>query len=118
MSGKFDMINNDTYRAACEIGADFCRAIQIVDCEDNIRDLSGYTSKLEVRSAPDGSVVFAPTVVFSDGVLEATAPSSVTRQLTPGMYLYDWIITSSPPDGAKTERVLEGRFQITSRITQ
>ena len=119
MSGKFDMVNNDCYRAACEIGADFYRAIQICDCEDVPRNLLGYTGKLEVRASPTEAVIFAPTVEVDEdmGLVTATAASSVTEDLPAGMYYYDWIITSSPPDGAKVERILEGRFQITTRIT-
>lgn len=120
MSAKFDMVNTDRYRAACEIGTSWYKAFILKDeCTGHTRSLIGYTSKMQVRATPGGTVVFEPTVnvIGSAGMVEARAGSEITEDLPAGMYYYDWIIISAPPDGSLVERVLEGKFQITDRIT-
>jgi hypothetical protein len=120
MSAKFDMVNCDSYRAACEIGADFYRGfvLTILDSEGVrvVRPLTGYTSKLQVKSVSGGTAILTPTmtVTATEGKVEARALASVTAGLTAGVYKYDWIITS--PTGV-VERILEGRFEISARIT-
>ncbi len=124
MSGKFDMVKCDQYRAACEAGADFFRAMVLKDeCTGAVRDLTGYTAKLQVKTASGGTLILTPTCTVNGptGTVSASATAAVTALLTPGRYAYDWIIGKVPtlPATAWTdvERVLEGKFDVTARIT-
>ena len=99
------------------MGADFYKAIYLKnECTGVVRDLTGYTAKMQVRATVGGTVILTPvmTVTGATGKIEATATGTVTGALTPGLYYYDWIITSP---ASIVERILEGKFQISSRIT-
>ena len=122
MSARFDMANGDHYRCACEMGATWYKAIIIRSANTGqIRDLTGYTSKMEIRPAEvrladPAVVILTPTIVVTgaEGKVESMATATATAALTACLYYYDWIITS--PTGI-VERVLEGTFQVTARIT-
>lgn len=124
MSGKFDFVNTDCYRAALEIGADFYRAIVLRDeCTGTLRNLTGYSSKMQIRATSGGTVILAPTMAIdiATATISASATAAVTALLTSGTYYYDWVIGKVPtlPATAWTEveRVLEGKIAFTGRIT-
>lgn len=77
--------------------------------------LSGHVS-YALPGYPTLSAVWPRSITFDDqhGTMTLRAAASLTNSLTAGMYVYDLIVTDG--DGIIT-RQMEGRFQITSRVT-
>jgi hypothetical protein len=120
MSAKFDFINCDRYRAACEQGATFEKSIVLKSpCTGAVKILTGYTSTMQVRlTAASTSIIAAPAVTITalEGKLTATLTATETGALLPGMYVYDWIITNTST--GEVTRELEGKFEVSARVTR
>ena len=124
MSALFDFINSGRIRRACEKGATF--KWEMTWKEDGVEptDLTGYHITMQVREEYDSESVILELsdangkVVLdeaADGVIKLLVTDEVTATLTPGTYLYDLLIES--PTGEKT-RLLEGKFEISDRVTR
>jgi hypothetical protein len=126
MSAKFDFVNCDRYRQACEQGATFTRQIRIRDqCTGVYRDFTGYTAKMMVKTAVGGTTIIEfnttpatgkGTITISGDTITITATSTITDAKSAGNYYFDLEITAPAP-ASTVERILEGRFQITGSIT-
>ena len=123
MSGRFDMVNNDCYRAALEIGSDFSRSMILRDeCTRIVRDLTGYSARLLLFTEKGGTAIeepeFTNTVVPAEGKITASALTEETATLTAGIVWYEWQIgipgTLTTDPWTAVERILEGKFEISA----
>jgi hypothetical protein len=105
----------------CPQGSTFRRTLTYT--LDNLPiDLSGYSSRLQVRQAyysedPIISLVSGSgiTVGGSAGTIDILISSSATSQLPPGTHVYDLEIVS--PSNI-VDRLIEGTFNVTPEVTR
>ena len=123
MSALYDFINSGKVRRACEIGATFERELVYKADGENATDLTDYSAKMQVRSDFDSDEVVLElstedeTIEFeeAEGLIRLILTDEETAELTAGMYLYDLLLED--PDGKKI-RLLEGKFEISDRVTR
>lgn len=98
-------------------GASFSADIDLVDSNDEIYDLTGYTVASQMRKnyTSSAAVTFVCSTYGANGKIFLTLTSDTTSNIEPGRYLYDVEITS--PGGVKT-RVVEGVVTVTPGITR
>lgn len=98
-------------------GTDFSATIDVLDAEDNVFDLTGYTPAAQMRKnyASSSAVTFTATDNDTLGQITIELTSNTTSQLEPGRYLYDVEITSP---GGTISRVVEGIATVTPGITR
>ena len=123
MSGIFNFENNDLYRAACEQGATFNQVLIIKDDENTLKDLTGYSSSMQVReTAASSSPLVSLSSSADSGIsidtekstITITISASDTADLEPGVYVYDLEVTK---EGVVT-RLLQGDFEVTAEVTR
>ena len=118
MSAVFDMVNSDTYRLACEIGATFKREFVFRDPTTRaLLPIEGYTSaQMQVRPAPGVDTVLdiAAELDAQNSRVICTADAETTADAVAGMYLYDLLLVGP----AATDRVVMGRFEVVEQITE
>lgn len=101
-------------------GATFHKRITILTgmVGSDPRDLTGYTGLLEIRDAPQGTVLFTLstgnnriTMGGSSGILELIISATDTAGLTWNSGVYDLTITAPGPSG-ETDPILFGTFDV------
>lgn len=88
---------------------------------DTAWNLTGYTATMTVRPYAGSPVTtLSATTVNgkvvlggSAGTVAVTVPAAETLPLTPGRYVYDFILNS----GGTVTRLLEGKFVVTAGVT-
>lgn len=100
----------------------FTKNLTWKDENDAVIDLSSYTAKLQVRAAPDGTVLLELTTENGGIAVAATEPNIVltiaaatTAALTWGEASYDLVLVA--PSGTR-RRLLEGRAFVLAGITE
>jgi len=98
-------------------GTDYTTSINLVDADDNIVTLSGYTSSAQMRKTYTSSnaVSFSTVLQSSNGVVGLSLTASQTANIVAGRYVYDVYITS--PSNV-TSRIIEGIITVTPRVTK
>lgn len=103
-------------------GADVAIQIELIDENDNPKDLSNFTVTAYMKKnytstafTEFNSIVADPP---TDGILTLSLTSAQTNALKAGRYVYDVEISFVDPNGNTiVERVLEGRIQLTPSVT-
>ena len=98
-------------------GTDFSAAVDLIDVDGNVFDLTGYSIASQMRKNYTSSVATTFTVSHngSGGQILLFLINIATATIEPGRYLYDVEITS--PGGVKT-RVVEGIVTVTPGMTR
>ena len=109
------------YNFTCEQGATFQRDVEVTNFDDTIRDLSGFTARMQVRrdmeatsalvelTTENGRMSIAGTL----GTLSLSISAADTAALTQGG-IYDLEIV----DGVgAVERLLQGNFNLDENVT-
>lgn len=98
-------------------GADFSAAVDLVDVDGNVFNLTGYSIASQMRKNYNSSaaVTFNASHNGTGGQIQLFLNNSSTATIEPGRYLYDVEITS--PGGVKT-RVVEGIVTVTPGMTR
>lgn len=98
-------------------GTDFSATIDVLDANNDVFDLTGYTPASQMRKnyASASATTFTATDNNTGGQIIIQLTSNTTSQLDPGRYLYDVEITSS---GGEVTRVVEGIATVTPGITR
>jgi hypothetical protein len=116
----------DTYDLTIDQGADWSWTIRWKvgsnERRATLKDTDGYTARMQVRekySSPNALVTLSTEndrIVFgSDGSFQLNLPSSVTEELTPGKYVYDFEAIS--PEGTVT-KLVRGTFRVVAEVTR
>lgn len=105
-----------------EQGATFEYEWSVVDENDAVADLSGYTAKMQIRrSASDTTALLtlstaddSLTIVTATGLVIAHLDDAATLALTWRNAIYDVLLT----DGTDTWRIVEGAVTVTGNVTE
>lgn len=104
-------------------GSDFILKLELVDRNNDVKDLTGYTGVAKAKRSFDAttSVDFSVTVAnpASDGILQLQLTNTQTDAMTPGRYVYDVEIqVQDENDNTIIERILEGQLTVTPSVTR
>jgi len=105
-------------------GADVTIELYLVDKNDAVKNLTGHTlaakMKKNYNSSDSDTTTFTSLVTnATGGVASLTLTNSQTNALKPGRYVYDAELSFIDSSGTTiTERVLEGRIQVTPSVTK
>jgi len=98
-------------------GADFVATIDLVDANNQVFDLTGYSVASQMRKnyAASVAVTFTASHDSSGGQISLSLNSANTANIVPGRYLYDVEVTSP---GGIVDRVVEGIVTVTPGMTR
>jgi predicted flavoprotein YhiN len=98
-------------------GTDYSATIDLVDDNNTIFNLTGYSVRAQVRKsyAATTSYNFTATHNGTSGQIILFMSNGLTQTMEPGRYLYDVEITSP---GNSITRVVEGIVTVTPGITR
>ena len=105
-------------------GADVTIELHLVDKNDAVKNLAGHTLAAKMKknyNSGDSDTIAFTTLVSnaSGGVAALSLTNSQTNSLKPGRYVYDVELSfQDSADNTITERVLEGRIQVTPSVTK
>lgn len=112
-----------TYNIICEQGATLDRTLTLKDSTGSLANLTGFTAKMQVRTA--AAVSGVALELSSDnnrivlggalGTVKLKVSAAVTAALTPNDYVYDLELTA--PNGDVT-RLVEGKFKVKAEVTR
>ena len=109
------------YNFTCEQGSTFSRDIEVTNFDDTVRDLSGFTARMQVRrdieassalvelTTENGRIQIPP----STGTVGLTISAADTAALTQGG-IYDLELIGST---SIVERLLQGNFNLDANVT-
>lgn len=103
-----------------EQGSKFERFITVQDTSGNIRNLTGYTARMQARESISSTTTLfdiSPTVSGMQGLVTIMIPSSVTSEFTWSKGVYDLEIVNTLGDG-EVERILEGGITLSLEVTR
>lgn len=111
------------WNIVCDQRATFTQTFTWRDLDDDLVDLTGYSSALmEVRPAPGETAVLTLSTANSRitlggaaGTIALSVDDAVTEALDPGTYQYDLTLTTT---GGDVVRLLEGVFTVNEAVTQ
>lgn len=106
-------------------GSDITLQLELVDINQNAKNLTGYSGASKIRktynSSDSDAVSFSVQVPSpaTDGKLNLTLTNSQTGAMKAGRYVYD-VEISYQDSSANTivERILEGQINITPSVTK
>jgi len=98
-------------------GTDYQTSITLTDVDNNIVNLSGYTSNSQIRKTytSSNSVAFSVSMNVSTGVIKLSLTDSQTSNIVAGRYVYDVLLTD---ENDITTRILEGIVTVTPGVTK
>jgi len=105
-------------------GADVAIELHLVDLNDAVKDINNHTvaAKLKKNYNSDSSDTTSFTAIVSDadnGIATLSLTNAQTDALKVGRYVYDVELSFVDSDGNTiTERILEGRMQVTPSVTK
>jgi hypothetical protein len=93
----------------------------IAPCRLEVRDMNGtLVIQFATENAGAATTKAALVLTGSDGVMQISAPRTVTDDLKVGRYLFDLFAVTSPspaPFTAQEVQVINGWFIVTPRVT-
>lgn len=95
-------------------GTDFSTQIDLTDDNGNVLDLSGYTTKAQIRRWYTSSTAVNFTTLIHEGAIILALNAAATNLLS-GRYVYD-VILKKTSDGTVT-RIVEGSISVNPRVT-
>ena len=105
-------------------GADVAIELHLVDRNDAVKDISNHNiaAKLKKNYNSDSSDTTSFAAIVSDadnGIATLSLTNAQTDALKVGRYVYDVELSFVDSDGNTiTERILEGRMQVTPSVTK
>ena len=109
------------YNFTCEQGSTFTRDIEVTNFDDTVRDLSGFTARMQVRKEITASTALIELttengriqITPSTGTLSLTISAADTASLQfSGIYDLELIGSTSI-----VERLLQGNFNLDANVT-
>ena len=103
-------------------GADVAIQLELVDENDNPKDLSNHTVTAHMKKNYTSSTFTTFSAIVTDpptdGIVTLSLTSTQTDGLKAGRYVYDVELSFVDPNGNTiVERILEGRIQLTPSVT-
>ncbi len=99
-------------------GTTFSAYIDVIDADDNILNLTGYTVAGQIRKSYNSTTFTAFSASISNatgGTVNISLSATQTNALKAGRYVYDVEITASD---ATVTRIIEGQIEVTPGVTQ
>lgn len=98
-------------------GTTFQTSINVTDDNDDVVDLTGYSTVAQMRKhfTSSNSTSFVTSISPSIGVVTLSMTANTTNLLVPGRYVYDCELTDT--NGAVT-RLVEGIVTVTPGVTR
>jgi hypothetical protein len=112
-----------TYNITCNQGATFSRTITWTDSAKNAIDITGYTARMQVRTAANAASTVLELTTSNNrislggaaGTVTLTVDAATTANLTPALYVYDLELVSG---GGVVTRLIEGNFNVKAEVTR
>jgi hypothetical protein len=111
-----------TYNISAEQGSDYLAAIAYTDDDGDIVNLSGYTSRMQVRKFTGSANAVLSlantagmTISASAGTITLSIPAEALKAVPAGSYVYDLEIVSGA--GVVT-KLLQGTFDVDAEVTR
>jgi hypothetical protein len=112
-----------TYNITCNQGATFSRTITWTDSAKSAINLTGYTARMQVRSAANSASIVLELTTANNritlggvaGTVTLTVDAATTANLTPSLYVYDLELVSG---GGLVTRLIEGNFNVKAEVTR
>ena len=109
------------YHFTCEQGATFTRDVEVTNFDDSIRDLSGYTARMQVRKDLESASALVElttengriSVTPNTGTVSLTITAADTAALEFGG-IYDLELIGA---SGVVERLLQGNFHLDENVT-
>ena len=106
------------YSFKVECGTDFSLALIYQNSSGVAIDVSGYTAKMDIRSAVGGSSVAtlangSGITLGSNGAITVALTDAQTTAIAAGRYVYDLELTT----GSTTTRLIEGNVTFKGQVT-
>jgi hypothetical protein len=95
-------------------GADFILEVTALDADDEEFDFNGYTVEAQMKKHYESANSVTFTSSISNNAIHLSLTAEQTKDITPGRYNYDVLITSSDDI---VIRLLEGIATVTPGIT-
>ncbi len=93
--------------------------VSVLDSADDPVPITGWTFAAHVRRTVDGELVLDLEPAIADaaqGLVRIFHDATVTEDLTPGKYVWDFIAID--PDGNRTGPYLAGEFVVKEPVTK
>jgi hypothetical protein len=111
------------YNITCNQGATLQRTITWTDPARNPINLTGYTARMQVRTAANAASTLLELTTSNSrislggaaGTVAINVAANVTANLTPGLYVYDLEVVSG---GGEVTRLVEGNFNVKAEVTR
>jgi len=111
-----------TYDMSGEQGSDYATTITYTNDAGNAVNLTGYTSRMQVRKFAGSATPFLTftntsgmTITGASGVIDVAITAAALSTIPPGSYVYDLEIISGA--GAVT-KLLGGDFEVSAEVTR
>jgi hypothetical protein len=109
------------YNFTCEQGTTFQRDIEVTNFDDSVRDLSGFTARMQVRKDMDAAAALIELTTENGrmqidgelGTVSLTISAADTAAMTYGG-IYDLEIVNSV---GSVERLIQGNFNLDENVT-
>lgn len=102
-----------------EQGTKFETIIDVINSDNSVFNLDGYTAKCTMRKSHYTSSGYEITVTVYDaaaGQIKMSITPAESYAWKPGRYVYDVIVRNT--DDSDIERVIEGIINLTPAVTQ
>lgn len=111
------------YKISAEQGATLRRTFTVRNADQSLRDFTGYTARMQVRTAVDANVIVLNLTTENGGITMGGTAGTVSIYVSDtdmdalaGSYVYDLEI-QAPVSGDVT-RLLEGGFTVKAQVTR
>jgi hypothetical protein len=100
----------------CQQGATFTREIVLRDENDAVIAITGYTARMQIRTAPGASTI---TATVSASIASDTITLELTAEETAAIPAWNYYYDLELDNGlGEVDRLLEGRFEVTAEVTR
>jgi hypothetical protein len=100
----------------CQQGATFQREIVLKDENNDIIPLTGYTARMQIRTAPASPAITATvTSVIASDTITISLTAAQTATIAAWNYYYDLELANG---SGGVDRLIEGRFEVTAEVTR
>jgi len=111
-----------TFAMSAEQGSDFATTITYTNSSGVPVNLSGYTSRMQVRKFAGSAVPFLTltnasgmTITAGTGVIDVAITAAAMAKLPGGSYVYDLEIVDS---SGEVTKLLAGKFDVEAEVTR
>lgn len=98
-------------------GTDFETTLDMVDLDDNVIDLTGYTGQAQIRKhySSTNAVSFSVDIDANNGLITISLSASQSANMVAGRYVYDVKVINGDDE---VSRIVEGVLTVAPGVTR